>query len=601
MVKRAVPLDPDGRSTLRDVLLPPDGYRLERALGTAYSLDAETLVTIPLFAAGLGAEDLERSVGISKVYELGARLTLLVQGDRIGISRRWATSRPLLRLVGDAVVPCSIRDGSFHPKLLVLVFASIDDPGKQLFRIVIATRNLTTDNSWDSVVVLDEAPGGVRIPGLAEAVGGLAQFVNDPSHPAVERCRQMSVALENVSFQPLPGVTDLELRLFHRGSKNAGEVLKKIKGDDLLIISPFVRQGFLEMLAAQAGAGKTHRWLVTRPVDVPDTAFLDYQVFKIADAAMPVNELSDSEDGEGGQGRLVGLHAKIYISSSKKGGTRMVVTSANATPSGWMRNVEVAVTGVMSAKALRVPTLLELGEPNQERTFRSLLEAITPSAVKSEAPDPEWIKRARSILAGAAAVGRVRKGPPRTLDVTVDFQADRFDWPEGVEITMHPFGYGDRCVRLSHDNTRMSGSLEIEPDIELTPFAVLTLRRRDDAPLEIVLAMQLRGDLDWSRADARATLARLAKPGLYRELLWYFGAKGHSSSSKGDPVVKSPRPKEPIGGLSLPIFERVLLRVHGANAKAEIATIDGLLAGLTDDAEDERLAAMWRIVKESVR
>jgi hypothetical protein len=141
------PLDPDTRSTLRDVLLPPEGYRLHHALGTAYSLDAETLVTVPLFAAGLGAEELDRPLGIARIYQLGTRLTLLVQGDRIRIAERWSRSRSLLGLLGDAVVPCSINDGSFHPKLLVLSYAAVDAPDRQRFRVVVATRNLTTDDS----------------------------------------------------------------------------------------------------------------------------------------------------------------------------------------------------------------------------------------------------------------------------------------------------------------------------------------------------------------------------------------------------------------------------------------------------------------------
>jgi len=602
VAERAIPLDPAGRSTLRDVLLPPDGYRLESALGTAYSLDAETLVTIPLFAAGLGAEDLVNSVGIAKVYELGARLTLLVQGDRISISRRWAASRPLLKLVGDAVVPCSAGDGSFHPKLLVLLFDAIDEPGKRLFRIVVATRNLTTDNSWDSVVVLDEAPSGVHIPGLADAIGGLAQFVNDPSHPAVAQCAQMSDALKGVRFQPLQGVADLQLLLFHGGSKHAQEVLKKIEGEELLVISPFVRQGFLDRLAAQAGIDKAHRWLVTRPVDVPDSAFLNYQVFKIADAAVPVRDMAHPQEAQSGQGRLVGLHAKIYLASSRKAGTRFVVTSANATPSGWTRNVEVAVTGLAKAKALQVSALLAMAGSDQERTFRSLLEEITPMAVERETPEPEWVQRARSILAGAITVGLVQKGPPRTLDVTVNFQSDRSDWPVGVEVSVHPFGYEERDVRLSPGKTCMSARIEIEPGIELTPFVVLTLRHANDEPLEVVLAMPLHGDLDWSAEDARATLARLARPGLYRELLWYFGVRGYGGGPREEPKAEKTSPtKKTASGSSLPILEKVLLRVHGPNAKAEIATIDGLLAGLTDDAEDVRLAAMWQLVKRSLK
>src|SRR5690242_11286786 len=119
VARQPLPLDPDARSTLRDVLLPPDGFELDHALATAYSLDAETLVTIPLFAAGMAADEIDKPVGIARIYELGKRVTLLVQGDRINLKQRWASSRSLLELVGHAVVPCSVEGGSFHPKLLV--------------------------------------------------------------------------------------------------------------------------------------------------------------------------------------------------------------------------------------------------------------------------------------------------------------------------------------------------------------------------------------------------------------------------------------------------------------------------------------------------
>lgn len=196
-------------------------------------------------------------------------------------------------------------------------------------------------------------------------------------------------------------------------------------------------------------------------------------------------------------------------------------------------------------------------------------------------------------------MGRVQKGPPRTLGVTINFMAGRCDWPAGVEITLHPFGYHERSAHLTRNKNCMFGRFEIAPGMELTPFAVLTLTHGDDIPLEIVLAMQLEGDLDWDREAARATLARAARPDLYRELMWYFGVKG-SSYSPGDPGGKKAANARK-GQLGLPILEKVLLRVHGPNAQAEIASIDSLLAGLTNEVEDERLSAMWELVKESLR
>ena len=45
-------LAPDDRALLLDGLRPPPGFRLERAVGTTFTLDLETALTIPLAFAG---------------------------------------------------------------------------------------------------------------------------------------------------------------------------------------------------------------------------------------------------------------------------------------------------------------------------------------------------------------------------------------------------------------------------------------------------------------------------------------------------------------------------------------------------------------------
>lgn len=594
--RQTAPLDPDIRSTLRDLLTPPDGYELEKALGTAYSLDAETLVAIPLFAAGLDAEQMTRPVGIARVYDIGSRLTLLVQGDRINVASRWAGSRPLLRLVGDAVVPCSIETGSFHPKLLVLCFTAVENPHDRLHRVVVATRNLTTDNSWDSVVVLDEASGGVEVEGLADTIAELADFVNDQSHPAVTRFRQMGKALRAVRFQPLPGINDLALRLFHPRSHNADDVFATLRGEHLLVVSPFVRQGLLDRLARQAGTDRTNRWLVTRPVDVPPSAFTNFGVFQIQDGAVPEHPLRGSEDDE--PDRLSGLHAKLYVASTPKADSRIVVTSANASSAGWSGNVEVAVTGTSRLSALEVPQLVA-GRSNRgdDRTFGDLLVPITPAAVTKDAPDPDWVTDVRKVLAGAIAVGTLSAGPPRTLELSVAL-GSASKWPTGVAVNVHPFGYPQYRGPLALSGSGMSAVVAVEPGMELTPFIVLTLRKGDEPPLDIVLAMPLGGDVDWDRDCARKVLAEAAKPWLLQELRWYFGLRDRGSlvrrsgSRSSGSAVEKPLPV-------LPVLERLLLRVHGPNARREIEMIDSLLDGV-DDNDYPGLRALWESVRGSV-
>ena len=611
MAKQTAPLDPDARSTLRDVLLPPHGFRLEHALATAYSLDAETLITIPLFAAGIDSEDLEKPLGIAKVYELGRRLTVLVQGDRIAISKKWAQSRALLRLVGDAVVPCSAGRGSFHPKLLVLQFTSMEEPDQSIYRVVVSTRNLTTDNSWDAVVVLDQDSAGETVKGLANTVSDLSRFVNNKKHPAVAVCKKMGVALSKVKFQKLPGVDALEVLLFHSGSGNADRVLQQIEGDDLLVISPFVRSPFIDDLAVRAGRDKAHRWLVTRPADVPDTAFANFKVLQIKNGALPTPERSNFDDAESNgestdfrlssRDSLGGLHAKIYLASSREKGTRVVITSANATPSGWNRNVEIAVSGSASpkAKAFQVKALVEGRKSSEDqRTFGDMLEEITPSAVVRTKEDPEWLRKARGVLAGSNASGLVTAGPPRTLHVQVIFKPDDESWPERVEVAAYLVGYPNYRGALTLNNGTLSGKLAIQPGIELVPFIVLKVMRAAEEPLEVTLALQLGGDLDWTPEDARTALALAAKPWLLRELLWHFGLKG-SGTKRGTTGGTSPKPGLEDESI-FPILEKVLLRVHGANRAAEVETIDNLLAGVMDDEEYRPLIEMWRLVKSSL-
>lgn len=607
MAKHSGPLNPDARATLRDVLRPPDGYRLEHCLATAYSLDAETLITIPLFAAGISAEEIDKPLGIARIFETASRLTLLVQGDRIGVSKRWKKARALLRLTGDSIVPCSVKGGSFHPKLLVLDFRSIQkEKAKPHHRVVISTRNLTTDNSWDSVVVLEEDSKGAPIDGLGEAVANLARFVNTRKHPAIEKCKQYGSALKSVNFQPPRGLEELEVQLFYPGSGNAKKIKSQIQGDDLLVISPFVRQGFLDELAQQADR-REHRWLVTRPVDVPKSAFDRYRVFKIADAAVPthatsrVKELEDDPD-EGTLGRLVSLHAKIYVASAKNQSTRVVITSANATPAGWNTNVEVAVSGLASGKAFQVQSIVAPGSGERgEQSFGDLLEEFTWDAVECEKPDPPWHRQARSVLSQAHVVGCVSKGPPKSITIKVLCPTLDNDWPAGAEVTIHPFGHDTYSARGVQEMGALVAQMPIDEKMELVPFVTLVISMGNEPPLEIVLFMQLEGDLEWSREDARKALVQARSGEVLQDLLWYLGVKGGGVSPKRgvpDTVTK----QHSTQGVGLPLLEKLLLRVHALDAKSQIEIVDGLLEGVTEDLEYGRaLSETWELVKASLK
>ena len=150
-------LEPEDRSLLFDALRPPPGYQLDVAVGTTYSLDLLALATVPVAFTLFDIRDRDREDGESPLALVEAlrrsadRLALFCQEDRISVPEEY---RPFFAYLEESVVP--VRPparGSFHPKVWALRFTSQDEPVR--YRLLVMTRNLTFDRSWDTMLALD--------------------------------------------------------------------------------------------------------------------------------------------------------------------------------------------------------------------------------------------------------------------------------------------------------------------------------------------------------------------------------------------------------------------------------------------------------------
>lgn len=611
MAERTTPLAPGTRSSLRDVLTPPGDFELEHALGTAYSLDAATLIAIPLFADGSDESEQNTPLGVQRIFELGKRITLLVQGDRINVPPH---VRPeLLALVEEAVVICSQPNASFHPKLLVLEYR---DPGSgaKHRRVVLSSRNLTVDTSWDFVVVLDEAAsGGAKVPGLGAAIRQLERFVTSDEAARAE-CRRVGALLDSIRFEPLPSLENVGVRLFSPGDDAADSVLGTLTGDDLLVISPFVRPSFLKKLANQAGAGT--RALVTRPVDVDDGIFDLYDVRQLREDLSNTSHVFELDEPLGGvaghrrrdhvvaegdvtghSDRLRGLHAKMYFATNNAR-TSIVLTSANASPSGWGRNVEVALFGEMPAKKLKVSDLLRKRTDLVDALeFGDLLVPLTRDATEKEADDPDWLKDAHRSLASAAAEGDlIVIDGKRSLSVTITLNPAAGTWPSIVAATAAPHAYPGVATPLNHDGGHeLSCTIDLPPGAKVTRFLSVTLREANESHT-VVLLMGLVGERDWSAEDAKSQLMREMKPQFLRDLAWKVGVpQPDPTDSTSDRVPGSPNGAGTA--VNPPILERLLANLYSPKATAYVETLDGLIGSVADDPEFAQLVQVWGLLK----
>ena len=115
------------RTLLLEILRPPAGYRLRRAVGTSYTLDLIALLTAPLAFTFFDAHDEEGAPMDDPVALLEAlrrhaqKITLFCQAGAIAVPRPEQT---LLAYLEGSVIEVQPHqpEGIFHPKVWVLAF-----------------------------------------------------------------------------------------------------------------------------------------------------------------------------------------------------------------------------------------------------------------------------------------------------------------------------------------------------------------------------------------------------------------------------------------------------------------------------------------------
>jgi hypothetical protein len=268
-------LAPASRVLLTDALQPPAGYSVEIAVGTTYSMNLISMLLAPLSFALFDQADygeLDRS---------GAKDRVQVDPIRVlDATRRYAEHTSVFCQAGGIHLPsyrhtftfiedCILQvvprhqDGIFHPKVWALRFVNREG-GNRRHRLVVLSRNMTLDRSWDTALVLDEASWGqidaapaaefvLQLPVLARAAGTtvpdarLREIRDLATSLGGARLVAPDPAFNKGKLLPI-GLTDEEVWPFPRGSK-------------LLAISPFLTRPAVQRLAEVSD----NRIIVSRP------------------------------------------------------------------------------------------------------------------------------------------------------------------------------------------------------------------------------------------------------------------------------------------------------------------------------------------------
>ena len=396
-------LSPDDRYLLVASLRPPPGYKFDQGVGTTFTLDLMTLLTVPLGLALYEVADYQAAANdpvalLDGVQALAGRLSVFCQAGRISVP---AKENPLFSLLEETIVEVQApRGGAFHPKTWFLRYTSEGRP--TVHRLLVMSRNLTFDRSWDLMVtlegeVLDRQLGFgayrplgdflAALPSMAirelplrtrRAVELLSEEVRRADYWTPEpfdndRLEFMpsgfeghvTLRLERSPYRTLvvsPFLSDSQLKRI--GETGEGNVLIS-RIDTVASLDPSALEGFEEILVLDDGATEALSPEKDEPSDITET------MGQVAD------EQADAKRLEEHEADLTGLHAKLFI-AELGWDAHWLIGSANCTDAAFAgTNVEFTL-GLWGKKSkVGIDSVLGSGD---EFSLRALLQPFSPSA-----------------------------------------------------------------------------------------------------------------------------------------------------------------------------------------------------------------------------
>lgn len=353
------------RTDYSSMLMPPEGFKLDKAVGTTYSLDLEALIAISIcmgFAENTDSKLLNNPIGmLNALQKVSDKIVVFCEAGQIKVPSNPTTLSILLEKI---VVPVALakdkatgRYSAFHPKTWILSY--VNDAGDKKYRFVVMSRNLTFDRSWDISFAMDssnQVKQKEKTKPIIHFLEYLAGCVHNTSQNANQKRKiiwNMMDELTNVSFsleskkfgenfEILPlgigenayPMTDDVLMCTDKNSANS-------TFHELVVMSPFLSESVIaDFNKSDRGLSGCKRTLITRRSELSKLKNADvdnFTIYALKDEIIDgENEISDETEEKKKQD----IHAKIYI-RRKYSDVDLYLGSMNASYSAINKNVEM--------------------------------------------------------------------------------------------------------------------------------------------------------------------------------------------------------------------------------------------------------------------
>lgn len=590
-------LQPTNRLTLIDAMRPPLGFRLECAMAVTFTLDLRALLAAPAAFALTGPDgvvpDGTQHEPIELLHAVRSHADKITVFSQVG-EIRLPPSRRVFAFLERTVIPVRAPlGGVVHPKVWVLRYQAVNEPPagepyERRLRVLVASRNLTFDASWDTVIRLDEATDGTgaSLDAIGDLFDGLLKSANRMTPEHDERVRSLSADLRTATFA-LPGGVD-ELYVHVLGLVPTASPLPPA-ADQSLIISPFVSDDFF----SRVSPGEVGE-LVSRPesLDLLGPAALAQvgSTYAFDDGSTPEPDPCEERLSLLDPGRpLVGLHAKIFAFEEAHR-ARLFLGSANATGAAFNSNVEILIELVGPIAALGIDRLCE--GTKDEPGLRSLFKTYSgPDPAGVGTPEEGTLDGARRAIARLAIEGIVEESG---TGWAVTYRSpERMPVVGGAEIHCWPLASAGNRRRV------LTGELfeaRFETNLEtISGFLAFEVTHVGGWITQFVVPVPLNGV-----PEHRERLLLRALVGNAERFLRYLLALLDEDPSQMELLdavegVTAEKSSVGTGSLNLPVLEKLLRTMRRDPAK--LAGLHPLVSDLAaDDALPPGFAELWTAI-----
>ena len=345
------------------ILAPPAGYDLDLAVGTTYSLDLDALVGASL-ALGLSEETDSELMNnpvclLEALRSTGDKVALFCEGGQIHLPNRVTALYILLEKMVFSVKTAKRRGSAkfptFHPKFWLIRYKN--NNGDLKYRIIVLSRNLTFDRSWDITYYLEghvtKEPSDKNEPVCDFLRYLLSQLPGDENgRVKAKGIRALIKELPNVVFETEEKAF-YDYEFIPNGVRNsAGGFYSFDKTDlfqdtfhEILIISPFLSGDIIRNFNERNNGSliKDARYmLITREMSLGRLKPKDVSNFVIYTMKDQVIDGETAISEEAQEIRKQDIHAKIYM-VRKYASTDLYLGSLNASQSGVHTSIEFMI------------------------------------------------------------------------------------------------------------------------------------------------------------------------------------------------------------------------------------------------------------------